>query len=313
MIPRQFHFVFGLREQPEPLHLVFYLCLESCRRLHPGAPIFLHCHHPPYGPYWDLIRDTPELRLLPVDPDPFVASYRYPDPILNRYRYAHHADVIRLDALIQHGGIYADIDTLFINPMPPSLLQHPFVIGREDDVCDRQGRLQPSLCNALLASEPSAAFAVLWRQRLYDAFDGSWSNHSGFLAYALSQALPDQVHVEPPRTFYRHGFRPPGVRMLLEGLDRDFSGMVSMHLWSHLWWERRRRDFSRVHAGLLTENYIRSVDTTFTVAARRFLPPPEEARRRATAAVFSGQSLRSQLRARITALATKWRVRVRNT
>jgi len=284
MIPGQFHFVFGMREQPEPLHLVFYLCLESCRRLHPGATIFLHCHHLPYGPYWDLIRDAPELRIVPVRPDPFIASYRYPARALNRYRYAHHADVVRLDALIAHGGIYADIDTLFIRPMPSRLLQHPFVIGREDDVmCARSGRARPSLCNAVLASEASAAFAVAWRERLYDAFDGSWSNHSGFLAYDLSRRFPDRVHVEPQRTFYRHGFRRPGVRALLEELDDEFDGMVSMHLWSHLWWDLRRQEFSRVHAGLLTEDYLRAVDTTFTVAARRFLPPPDAARRRAVA------------------------------
>lgn len=287
MIPRQFHFVFGLRERPEPLHLVFYLSLESCRRLHPGAPIFLHCHHLPFGPYWDLIRHTPELRVVPVNPDPFIASYRYAHRGMNRYRYAHHADVVRLDALVEHGGIYADIDTLFLKPMPAAMLRHPFVIGREDDVlCHRTGRLQPSLCNALLASRQGAPFAIHWRQQLYEAFDGSWSNHSGFLAYALSQRHPDQVHVEQPRTFYRHGFRPAGVRMLMEGRDYDFDGMVSMHLWSHLWWDRRRREFSTVHAGLVTEDYVRTVDTTFTVAARPFLPEPDESRRRAVVATF---------------------------
>jgi glycosyltransferase involved in cell wall biosynthesis len=292
LIPGRFHFVYGLREQPEPLHLVFYLCLESCRRLHPGSEIFLHCHHLPFGPYWDAIRDAPELRLVAVEPDPFVASYAYADRALNPYRYAHHADVIRLDALIRHGGVYADIDTLFVHPFPARLRQHAFVIGREDDVvCDRTGRARPSLCNALLASEPSAPFAVRWRERLYGAFDGSWSNHSGLLPWALSEEFPDEVHVEPPRTFYRHGFRPAGVRALLERLDDDFDGMVSMHLWSHLWWDRRRRDYSHVHAGILTEDYIRAVDTTFTVAARRFLPPPDAARRRAVAATFPGEDL----------------------
>ena len=274
--------------------------------MHPASEILFHCHHLPYGPYWDLIRDMPGLRLVPVDPDPFVASYRYPAAVLNQYRYAHHADVIRLDALIRHGGIYADIDTLFLQAMPSSLLQHPFVIGREDDVvCERTGELRPSLCNALLVSEPSATFAATWRRRLYDAFDGTWSNHSGFLAYALSQELPDAVHVEPPRTFYRHGFRAEGVRALLERRDDDFDGMVSMHLWSHLWWDRRRTEYTRVHAGLLTEDYIRTIDTTFTVAARQFLPPPDKTRQRAAAALFSWTPRWPPVRAWLTSLAPK--------
>jgi len=307
MIPGHFHFVFGLRERPEPLQLVFYLCLESCRRLHPSSPIFIHCHHEPYGPYWDVIRDAPEVRLVPVEPDRFIASYRYRSRVFNQYRYAHHADVIRLDVLIRSGGIYADIDTLFVNPVHPDLLEHPFVMGREDDViCHRTGHRRPSLCNAFLASEPQAPFALAWRRRLYDAFDGSWSNHSGFLPYSLSLEHPEQVHVEPPRTFYRHGFRT-GVRTLLEELDDDFEGMVSMHLWSHLWWDRRRRDFSHVHAGLLTEDYVRTVDTTFTVAARRFLPPADDARRRAAEAIFPWEARPSRLRSWLASQALAWR------
>ncbi len=58
------------------------------------------------------------------------------------------------------------------------------------------------------------------------------------------------------------------------GLDPDFSGMVSMHLWAHLWWDRSRRDFSTFHSGLLTQDYVRRANTTYAVAARRFLPAP---------------------------------------
>ncbi len=277
MIPRTFHFVFGLRAKPEPLHLVHYLCLESCRQVNAPCEIYLHCHHQPYGPYWDMIGDT--VTIVPAEPDPFIASYTYKQRVLNRYRYAHHADVIRLDALIEHGGIYADIDTIFVNPFPDALLRYPCVLGQEDDVmCHRTGQMQPSLCNAVIMAERKSPFVVAWRQRMYAAFDGSWSNHSGFLAHELSLQLPNDIHVEPQRTFYKHGFRPAGVQMLLEGLDTDFDGVISMHLWSHLWWNKRRRDFSRVHAGLITEDYVRNVDTTYTVSARRFLPPADRPR-----------------------------------
>ena len=44
-----------------------------------------------------------------------------------------------------------------------------------------------------------------------------------------------------------------------------------MHLWAHLWWSRRRRDFSGFHGGMIDEDYVRNADTTYAVAARRFL------------------------------------------
>ena len=92
----------------------------------------------------------------------------------NRYRYAHHADFIRLDALIEHGGVYADIDTIFVRAFPDELFAAPFVIGREPPVRDeRTGEWRPSLCNALLMSEPGAAFARAWRERMAAALNGT--------------------------------------------------------------------------------------------------------------------------------------------
>jgi len=45
-----------------------------------------------------------------------------------------------------------------------------------------------------------------------------------------------------------------------------------LHLWSHLWWSDRRRDFSELSGGMLTERYVRSAETTYALLARRFLP-----------------------------------------
>src|SRR5262245_1997343 len=52
-IPRLFHFVFGLREQREPFHLVFYLCLASCRAVARPERMYFYYHHEPWGRYWE--------------------------------------------------------------------------------------------------------------------------------------------------------------------------------------------------------------------------------------------------------------------
>jgi hypothetical protein len=277
-IPNQFHFVFGLREQTEPFHLVYYLCLASCLQVNRPEAVFFYYHHEPYGRYWDLVKDR--LRLVRVEPAPVVARHRYRDRYVARFRYAHHSDFIRLEQVVRHGGIYADIDTIFVRPFPPELHDHAFVLGCEDDVWDESlGARRPSLCNAVIMSRPGAEFGRRWLAAMEAAFDGSWSAHSTGLPFRLSQDHPRLIHVEPSRTFYKHMWTPAGLRMLLEDCDPDSDGVVSMHLWAHLWWDRRRRDFSRFHAGRLTEDYIRTVDTTYTLAARPYLPEPSPVRR----------------------------------
>jgi Glycosyltransferase sugar-binding region containing DXD motif len=271
-IPNVAHFVWGLKPEPEPFHLVHYLCIESCRRIQRPERIVVHCGNRPQGPYWELLE--PHVTIAPAGLAPEVEAAAYDERLVPaRYRYAHHSDFVRLDALIETGGFYADIDTLFVRPFPAEFLAERFVLGREDDVLDgRTGVMHPSLCNALLLSAPRALFAVTWRRTMAGALDGTWSNHSTLLPYELSQKLPGTVRVEPRRSFYAYGPNQRDLARLLEGRDDDTAGIISIHLWAHLWWEAGRGDFSPVHADVLTEEFVRRVDTTYNVLAREFLP-----------------------------------------
>jgi hypothetical protein len=271
-IPNRVHFVFGLGEREEPFHLVHYVALESCRRVLAPDEIHLHYRHLPHGVYWDLIR--PRLTLNRVDlVEEVLRGPRDERRVPAAYRYAHHADFVRLDALIRDGGIYADIDTLFVRPYLPRLLEKPFVIGAEPPVRDeRTGASRPSLCNAVLMAEPGSEYALTWRREMGAALNGTWSNHSGFLAWELSQRMPAAVHVEPSRSFFRFPATRDGLAALLQRDQADLDGVFSIHLWAHLWWDSGRRDFSPVHAAMLTPDHVREVDTTYNVLARPFLP-----------------------------------------
>lgn len=274
-IPKWYHFVFGLKPQRLPFHLMHYLCLASCLEVNRPEKVYFHYLHEPFGRLWDLIRER--LTLLPVELNDFVAAFDYPDARIGKFRYAHHADFIRLQALLEHGGVYADMDSLFVNPLPELLWQQPCVVGREADVyLPQTGEYQPSVCNAVILSEPGGRFVDTWLARSKVAFDGTWSNHSTFLPYELSREHPDWVRVEPIRSFFHHGIAPAELDTLFRGCDADFDGIYSMHLWSHLWWSWRRRDFSSFSGLQLTERYVRGGNTTYALAARRFLPPPRK-------------------------------------
>jgi hypothetical protein len=275
-VPRHFHFVFGLRPQTEPFHLVHYLCLESCRQLNAPAKMFFHYRHMPHGDWWDRI--APHLTLRPVHESPKgFAPQRYADSPEGRFiqaqqiDYAHEADFIRLEALIDSGGVYADMDTLFVSPYPDELFRHACVLGEENAIAGKNGILAPSLCNAVIIARPAAPFLQAWRASADEAFDGTWSSHSCQLATQLWRARPSEVHVAPQRCFYEFGASRIGLQSLFMERARKLSGIHSIHLWAHLWWSENRRDFSSFHSGLLTESYVRNADTTYAHLARRFL------------------------------------------
>jgi hypothetical protein len=274
-VPRIVHFVYGFNVQTEPFHLLHYIALASCQRVLAPERIYFHCQHLPFGSYWDLIR--PELTLIRVAPaaEVLAADYssgRVPEP----YRYAHHADVVRLDALIEHGGVYADIDTLFLRPIPDELFRSKFVIAEEGEVRDEvTGEWRRSLCNALMLAEPGSAFAGAWRARVRDALNGTWINHSCHLAQRVREELPGEVRVLPARAFFPVLCTPSDVARLLEAGDLDTEGSYSLHLWAHVWWDEWRQDFSKVHAGMFTPEYVRTADTALARLLRPYLPELE--------------------------------------
>ena len=275
---RIFHFVFGLREQFEPFHILHYLCLASCFAVnHPDA-IHFHYRHEPFGPWWERIK--PRLHLHRVsEPVAGFAPERYLETEEGRLierlglHYAHESDFLRLDILIAEGGAYADMDTLFVRPFPDQWFTEAFVIGEENSPQTEAEIIRPSLCNALMLAQPQSRFALLWRQRMNSVFDGTWSRHSCVEAARVWQTIPECVRVLPSVYFFRHGASVAGFHDLFDlpaALHAD-ADIYSIHLWAHLWWDDERTDFSPVHAAQIDEAWIRTRNCTVAQHARQFL------------------------------------------
>lgn len=276
-IPREFHFIFGLRPQDAPFHLVHWLCLESCRRVNRPSAIHFHCRHRPYGPWWERIAPHLVVHAVRRSPRGFEPA-RYAASAEGRliaaagYDYAHEADFMRLDILHRHGGVYADMDTLFVRPHPADWYARDCVIGEEAAAPDRRGVMRPSLCNALVLAAAGSDFIARWRDEARASFDGTWSHHSCAAAARVWARDPAAVTVLPQQAFYRHAATRAGIDALFNAHDTDAAGVYSLHLWAHLWWAQTRRDFTTFHAGRLTPSWVRRADATYAVLARRFLP-----------------------------------------
>ena len=102
-IPNIIHFVFGLKEQKEEFELYRYIAIKSAYEVNKPDKIYFHYYYEPFGYYWDKIKAL--LTLNKVE----LPNEIYGNQI---YHYAHKADIIRLQKLIEYGGIYLDIDTI---------------------------------------------------------------------------------------------------------------------------------------------------------------------------------------------------------
>ena len=270
-VPNIYHFVFGLKAQTEPFHLLHYLCLASCLAINKPDKVIVHLHNEPFGPLWDRIRPQIEVRQI-CDAD-LAVDLRYIDRFTEKFSYAHVADFVRLRVLLAEGGVYADMDTLFVSPTPAEFFAAPCVMGREKVDRAAAAPVAGSLCNAWIMAQPRSEFIRLWLERMPGAFDGGWSNHSTFLPYRIACEFPELIRVEPERRFFAFDWSAEGIASLYERDCALPEGAASLHLWAHLWWDFARRDMSGFSREQLTPAYVAHAQTTYARLARPFLPP----------------------------------------
>jgi mannosyltransferase OCH1-like enzyme len=120
-IPKIVHFVYGMKDENPQLDLIQYLSIKSAQETIKPEKIYLHYHYLPTGEWFDLIR--PLLTLRQVDIPTKIFGNRVD-------HYAHRADVVRLEALKEFGGIYLDLDVILMKSID-HLLDEEFAMGQE--------------------------------------------------------------------------------------------------------------------------------------------------------------------------------------
>ncbi|KAM4058548.1 glycosyltransferase sugar-binding domain-containing protein [Hirsutella rhossiliensis] len=267
-IPRVAHFITGV-DRPNPATLVLWLAVRAAAaNLGPDGEIRLHyLHLSDEGPWWSgvrklvtLVRHEPGFldefaRLAPSDWDP-----------------AHKADVLRLQILRAHGGIYLDTDAIILRPLDRLLS------GRRDVVLAHEGGNRRGMTNAVILAKRGAPFLERW-YRMYDGFNPRlWNYHSVVLPARLADRHAEEVCQLSPAAFFwplwprqhiewMHApLSPAESATVAAAIARNNGSLFGEQLINHAWNHPAAR-FVR-H---LTPERIKTEDTRFNMLVRRFV------------------------------------------
>ncbi|HEX5668150.1 MAG TPA: hypothetical protein VFX73_05050, partial [Chitinophagaceae bacterium] len=99
MIPNIFHFVFGMKPDfgGKPFNMVHYLAVKSAAELNQPDRMYLHYQYEPTGEWFEKAR--PYLTLNKITAPDTIHGNKL-------FHVAHQADIVRLQMLQEHGGIY---------------------------------------------------------------------------------------------------------------------------------------------------------------------------------------------------------------
>lgn len=220
MIPPVIHFIFFGFTDFEQIH---YWAIRSALAVHqPERVILWYSQAPKNNRWWTDIAQRVELRQ--VDPPAeFVgvplASYQY------------KADVLRLQILQEHGGIYLDIDVISLKPFG-DLLRHECVLGIEDAGAT-------SVSNAVILTQPGHPFISEWLRQTGDNLqDKEWAHHAVCLPRQILDSGTWSVHVEPRSSFMPFDFRDDWI--LRPGDRNRLANSYTIHLWETIWMDQLR-------------------------------------------------------------------------
>jgi hypothetical protein len=256
VIPNRCMFIFL---KPMSFSLVNYLAVRSAAAVNQPDEVHLYCEELPSGRWWEKARPY-VTEVTKIEPPRVVGGVPVEHP-------AHKADLVRLDLLLRDGGVYLDLDVLCVKPFAP-LLRESFVLGQEGE----DG--YEGVCNGVILAEPGAAFAKEWlagfdpRTSRWQGFrarghDENWNEMSVRYPAHLARLFPESVTIAPYDNFHWPTWRDEHLDWFFRGNGDEFPNSYCHHLWQATSWDRYLKD--------LTPEYIKNVDTNFTVRARRFI------------------------------------------
>jgi Glycosyltransferase sugar-binding region containing DXD motif len=245
-IPKILHYIFGMERDfgGKPWSLVHHVCLKSAiERLCPDQ-VFFYYEFEPRGPWWKLSRELVTSVIVEAPREIFGR------PLVH---FAHRSDVLRLQKLIDHGGIYLDADVIVHRDFD-DLLGHSVVLGQEGEAA------KFGLANAVLLAEPQSAFLHRWLEQ-YKSFrsvgyDEAYPEHGVRLPSKLARDYPDEVTVLSHEAFHWPLWTDQHLEWIFASTrEIPLNTAYATHLWQSRAWRRYMED--------LTPGRVRSADTNF--------------------------------------------------
>lgn len=250
MIPNILHYI-HLSGEGREWKIHHFLSVKSAYIRSGMEKIYMWVDQEPQGIWWDKTKSLVEVIYI----EPPVEIFN--KPVIQS---AHKSDIVRLQILIEYGGIYVDTDTIFVKSFTP-LLNNKFVLGQQN-INGSEG-----LCPAVILSEQNSIFAQKWLMGFKDSFEGgppgslTWCTHSVQYPLWLSKQIPNEITIMNHEVFFWPLYHQSHMELLFEQ-NCNFPNAYSHHLWE---------SSGKKYLDNLTKDIILNTNTTFTNLVKELL------------------------------------------
>ena len=245
MIPNIIHFVWITGPNSREFSFINYLAVRAAHDVQTPDRILMHVNEEPVGNHnWDRIR--PYVEMVKVDPP--TTHNGFP---LDHVQY--QSDVLRLQILLEHGGIYLDTDMLMVKALP--FLDEWTCVLSPDTVND------PKSINAgMIAAVAKHPFIQRW----LDAFEVNdiWAYSSVVLPWKLYGQSKKGVALRSAYEFLPFGWQDTSIlTSRTEFTDAMLKDAYTVHMWETIWADGLKH---------IDDHYLRTSDSVFASMFKQY-------------------------------------------
>ncbi|KAH9504516.1 hypothetical protein Btru_063011 [Bulinus truncatus] len=167
------------------MELFHYLSIMSALYVAGFRAVYIHGEIEPYGHWWEqLIHEN--VTFVKIERPETIFQQGVDGP-------SHQSDIIRLNILLHHGGVYQDRDVIWVNKIPDSLRRYPVVACTD---WPQNGQWPEVFNMGVLMAKRNAA----WLKHFISTFryyrDDKWAFNAVMMPYKAYEHLPDQLYVD---------------------------------------------------------------------------------------------------------------------
>ena len=177
-IPNVVHYVWYFKNE---MKFYMFLSMISIIRYVRPCLILFHGEYLPFGMYWDYI-----IRIYPN-----ILHVKRPRPLYifgtKIHHHEHSGDIMRMEALMELGGIYFDTDVIVLRDLEP-LREFDMTLCRQ---------ASGFMLNSFIMAKKNATFLILWMDGYRkDYKNDSYVYNSMWYNNDLAKNRTDLIHVE---------------------------------------------------------------------------------------------------------------------
>lgn len=252
-VPNIIHFMFFRGPKSREFSYINYLAVKIAHEVQkPDAIYFYYNEEPEDNPHWEAMK--PYVRMVQMEPPTEV------DGVSLSGWPQYQADIVRLQKLYEHGGIYLDTDCLLLKPLN-EFLSHS---------CTMSGKLKTEedgaeyMSSQTIVAEPRSPFIKKWIDSFADGLKTQiWAWHSVCLPVEIYRHYPDLLNLLDEKKFLPFAFEDYSI-LEPEAAD-EFIARIGysyvVHLWDTIWHDRLKE---------IDDKYLSSMDNAFARLFRAY-------------------------------------------